>query len=416
MSDRDFWQDFFEQAIAPVHPSVCVPSALPEPSQYKAIKIIAVGKAAAAMALAVEQSWPKQQFSGLAVCPYGHQIECSRFEMLEAAHPVPDQNSALAAQKALSMAAEVKPGELLLVLLSGGASSLLCAPAGGMTLKQKQQLTGDLLRVGAPIEEINLVRSHYSEIKAGGLLAQIPDGAEVITLAISDVVGDDPAKIGSGPTIWSFTPSNMVRNILEKYNIPAPEISVPQRMEPTVPGNYETIVNADAMLATAADWLTRKGYEVVDLGPAEQGEARDVAMEHVRGVEAYLKDSPDNKTAFLSGGELTVTVSGSGKGGPNQEYLLAVMSKLAPGKFAGFAADTDGCDGIGGAAGAYFDPNIHARALGSYDCAASLDSNNSYLFFSKLGALFKVNPTLTNVNDLRVILYQPGKFGSLTDL
>ena len=410
MSDHSFWQDFFAQAVGVVSPSACVASALPDPSLYRSIKIIAAGKAATAMAAVVEQSWPTQSFSGIAVCPYGHQTICRKFQVIEAAHPVPDKNSLMAAQKVLSLAATVEPGDLLLVLLSGGASSLLSAPVDGMTLAVKKDLTNGLLKAGAPIEEMNLIRSYYSKIKSGGLLAQVPKGAEVLTLAISDVVSDDPAKIGSGPTHWSISPADMVDQLLRKYGISAPEIRVPPREEQVVSGRYQIVACADAMLAAAAAWLTTKGFWVIDLGRAEQGEARDVAMQHVHQIVESLKENPDRKIAFLSGGELTVTVSGAGKGGPNQEYLLTVMSKLEPGKFAGFAADTDGRDGIGGAAGAFFDPATHriTHKRGLY--AKALKNNDSFNFFKEIKVLFKVTPTLTNVNDVRVILYQSKKF------
>ena len=416
MSDGEFWEDFFKQAVASVTPSVCVPGALPDPSQYKEIKVIAVGKAAAAMARAVERSWANQRFSGLVVCPYAHQYECGRFEVIEAAHPVPDQNSLIAAQEALAVAAAVGPGDLLLVLLSGGASSLLCAPIDGLALRHKRQITSDLLKAGAAIDDINLVRSYYSKIKAGGLLAQVPKGAEVITLAISDVVGDDPAKIGSGPTYWSVSSEERVRNVFEKYNILVPEINLPLREKPASSGNYSIVANANTMLATAASWLLAKGFQHVDLGRTEQGAAREVARRHAHYIAEYTKEHADTKIAFLSGGELTVKVLGSGTGGPNQEYLLAAMSRLVPGNFSGFAADTDGRDGVGGAAGAFFGPETHAQAFDMCDFDAFLKNNDSYNFFNEISGLFKVDPTLTNVNDVRVILYQPENFSPLTDM
>jgi len=411
MVDERFWQDFFEQAVAVVRPIACLPRALPDPQFYRSVKVIAAGKGASAMASVLEACWPDEDFTGVIVCPYGYLDKVNgQLETLEAAHPVPDQNSINAAKKALGVATTVEPGDLLLVLLSGGASALLCAPSAGITLQEKQQITAGLLAAGAPIDELNQVRSHYSKIKAGGLLAHVVAGATIVTLAISDVVGDEPAQIGSGPTCWSPSSEPVVQDILRKYSIEAPRGHIPPLEKPTASSEFKIIANADVMLTEAANWLVERGFAVVDLGSVETGIARDVAKLHAHRISERVKAKPARKAAFLSGGELTVEVKGSGQGGPNQEYLVALMSKLEPGRYAGFAADTDGCDGVGGAAGAFFDQVTHATAQQNEGYTKCLENNDSCNFFNNLSSLLKVKPTLTNVNDLRVVLYDPGKF------
>lgn len=361
------------------------------------------------MANVVEREWADLPVRGLAVCPYGHGMPLGRIELLEAAHPVPDQNSVDAATRVIELAETVGAGDLLLVLLSGGGSSLLCAPVDGLNLRDKQALTTALLKSGGNIQEINEVRSFYSRIKGGGLLDHPDSNATVVTLAISDVVGDDISRIASGPTVRSEKNLERIREISQIYALPLHDLNQLPKTGGVLRSSYSIIGNAAAMLTAAKSWLVDKGYYVNEMGAEATGEARDVAKEHVNHINEFIKGSARKKVAFLSGGELTVTVNGKGAGGPNQEYLLAVMSLLEPGCFSGFAADTDGCDGVGGAAGAFFCPDIHMRSQVGDMCAEALRQNSSCNFFKQLGGRFEVSPSFTNVNDLRVVLYEPAR-------
>ena len=407
MTEKALWQELFAAATAVVQPASCLPTFLPAPSKYGAIKVIAAGKAAAAMIQCLEEAWPNIKLTGFAVCPYGYERPCQKIELISAAHPVPDENSVVAAMKALNLAADTGPGELLLVLLSGGGSSLLCAPVEGISLTEKQKLTADLLASGAPINDINLVRSFYSRIKAGGLVSSVQKGAEVLTLAISDVVGDDITKIASGPTVCAPPAETDVQAVLSRFGVKAPNGCLPTERHAFEDHSYHIIANADNMLAQAREFLTAQGYNVVYLGGDVVGEAREIASKHAAVILGETVKSSTAKLAFLSGGELTVTVKGDGLGGPNQEYLLALMARLPAGEYAGFAADTDGRDGKSGAAGAFFDVDAHMRAAKEKRYSEYLHRNDSYSFFNGLSCNFKEIPSYTNVNDLRVIIYRP---------
>jgi glycerate 2-kinase len=413
--DHKFWQGIFNHAVGEVTPVACLPENLPDPGLYSAIKVIAAGKAAAAMAQTLEKSWPKQKLEGMAVCPYGYERSCEQIAVYGASHPLPDENSVAAADKALTIAASVKSGELLLVLLSGGGSSLLCAPLKGMSLAVKQTLTQQLLRCGASIDEINLVRSYYSRIKGGGLLGCMGAGGDVLTLAISDVVSNDPAKIASGPTVYRDASEAEVMDLLARYGISQPKIDAIVPTSRPSAGTYKIIADAAVMLDVAHARFAGLGFDVFDLGRAVQGEARLAAKKHAALIIQAVAENLDSPIAFISGGELTVTCMGAGIGGPNQEYLLAIMAELPPGKFAGFAADTDGCDGVGGAAGAFFDQQTHLLAHQKNSYKPYLDNNDSFNFFKWLSGNFNVPPTFTNVNDLRIILYLADENPLLTE-
>ncbi|MBL4790198.1 MAG: DUF4147 domain-containing protein [Kordiimonadaceae bacterium] len=401
-----YWQAFYQSVTASVHPENCLPHYLPDGQHFEKTKILSVGKAASAMAIVAARYFEAQNtaFSGLCICPYGHAKACDGFEQIEANHPTPDQNSIKAGERALAMAGSIEPGELFLVLMSGGASSLMCAPVPRVTLAEKQDVTERLMLSGASIAELNTVRQAFSRIKNGGLLKAVNAGAQVLTLAISDVVSDDPSLIGSGPSVEPRSVEDKARDILIKFNI---GFEVP-RCEDTnklLAGNsYQIVGSSSTALETAALLLEGQGYDVINLGGDIEGEARDVAAFHSTEIELRSTDAAQ-KLAFISGGELTVTVKGTGKGGPNQEYLLALMRSLKPGLFAGFAADTDGRDGSGGAAGAFFNSQLHR---GCHDFDTYLRDNNSLGFFGRLGSSFITEPTQTNVNDIRVTLYVPG--------
>ncbi|HEX8513327.1 MAG TPA: DUF4147 domain-containing protein [Allosphingosinicella sp.] len=369
-------------------PERVLPAHLPEPPPGRTI-LLALGKAAVPMAAAVEARW-RGPLSGLAVAPNGSGGSLDRIEVDHSAHPVPDSASLLAARRLLALAGEAGEEDLVLVLLSGGASSLACLPGQGLGLQAKAKLSEALLRSGASIGEINCVRRHLSRFK-GGRLALAAAPARLVTLAISDVLGDSPEDIGSGPTVGDPTTLGQARAILQRYAIEAPECGWSETPS-KAPGAYRIVARGSDALAAAGSEAERLGYKV-RLMECE-GEALDVGREH---AAMALAAAPG--TAFISGGELTVTVRGEGIGGPNQEYALAAALALAgrP-EVSGLAADTDGIDGFSRAAGAFFEGGDPAGA------EAALHANDSGTWFERRGGLFVTGPTGTNVNDLRIVL------------
>jgi hydroxypyruvate reductase len=358
------------------------------------------------------------RLSGLATTRHGHGVPTRRIRVVEAGHPVPDEAGLKAADATLALAHAAGPDDLLLVLLSGGGSANWIAPADGVSFAQKQQVTRALLRSGAPIGEINTVRKHLSRIK-GGRLARAGQRAEIVTLAISDVPHDDPSAIASGPTVPDPTTLADARAILAKYRLDVDDAIRraldDARNESCKPGDaafaragFELIATPKASLDAAIKVAADAGYATLDLGADLEGEARDVAADHAR---LALKARAEGKrVAILSGGELTVTVRGQGRGGPNQEYALALAAILkdTP-NISALAADTDGADGGAGSAsdpaGAIIDHLTFAKmkSLG-LDPAAYLANNDATAFFAATGDLLLTGPTLTNVNDVRVIL------------
>jgi hydroxypyruvate reductase len=393
MERRGHLEAIWRAGVEACLPERVLPAHLPEPPPGRTI-LLALGKAAVPMAGAAEARWPGP-LSGLAVAPHGSIGSLDRIEVKHADHPIPDSASFLAAGRLLALAGGAKEEDLVLVLLSGGASSLACLPGEGLGLQAKAELGGALLRSGATIGEINCVRRHLSRFK-GGRLALAAAPARLVTLAISDVLGDSPEDIGSGPTAGDPTTLGRARAILERYAIEAPGCGWSETPS-NVPGAYRIVARGSDALAAAGAEAERLGYDVRRLQC--EGEARDVG----RGHAAMALSAPAG-TAFISGGELTVTVRGGGIrgggiGGPNQEYALAATLALAgrP-QVAGLAADTDGIDGCSHAAGAFFEGGDPAGA------EAALDRNDSTTWFARRGGLFVTGPTGTNVNDLRIIL------------
>ncbi|MGE3332023.1 MAG: glycerate kinase [Rhodospirillaceae bacterium] len=401
----------FDVAVSAAGAGAAVPRHLPPPPRGRTV-VIGAGKAAAAMAASAEAHW-KGPLAGLVVAPYGHGAPTSRIEVLEAAHPVPDAAGTRAAERIFEAVRGLTADDLVLALMSGGASALLALPAAGLTLDDKRQVTKSLLRSGATISEMNCVRKHLSAIK-GGRLALAAAPAPVVTLVISDVPGDDPSTVGSGPTIADPTTFADARAILAKYRIPLPP-AVARHMEAGAdetpkPGDARlgaarSVIIADAKSALAAAALKARasGIETLVLGDDIEGEARDVAAAHAVLVLGEKRARP---FVVISGGETTVTVRGKGRGGRNSEYLLALAVALdgARGVYA-LAADTDGIDGVETNAGAVMRPDTlsRARALG-IDPAAHLADNDAFGFFAALGDLVTTGPTRTNVNDFRAIL------------
>ncbi len=421
---RAFLEQLLRTAIAAVHPRACLPAHLPPPPQAGRLIVLAAGKAAGAMTEVAEQHYldtlalPAERLQGIAVTRHGYGRPTRVVPVIEAGHPLPDAAGLKAAEQTLGLADAAGADDLVLVLVSGGASANWVAPVAGISFEEKQAVNRALLRSGASISEFNTVRKHLSRIK-GGRLAVRCQPARVVTLAISDVPGDDPAVIGSGPAVPDVTTLADARAVVARYKLALPEhvhaALREERNETPKPGEpifsntrFELVARpADAFRAAAAA-LKDAGYACEFLGDRLEGEARDVAFEHAR-LARKLK-AQGRRTAVLSGGELTVTVRGGGRGGPNQEYALALAVALegAPG-IAALAADTDGTDGgIGRAedpAGAFIDGMTLARARArGLDPAAFLANNDSTGFFRAVGDLLTPGPTHTNVNDFRAIL------------
>lgn len=420
---RSCLRALFEAAVAAVSADAVVPSGLPAPPRGRTV-VVGAGKAAAAMARAVERHW-RGPLSGLVVTPYGHAVPCRRVLVVEAAHPLPDEAGRAAAADIVTRVAGLTGDDLVLCLLSGGASSLLALPAAGVDLADKREVSAALLRSGAPISAINCVRKHLSAIK-GGRLAAAAWPAPVHTLIISDVPGDDPAVVASGPTIADPTTFRAALDVIARYAIAAPPGVVAHLRagaaggagaprETLKPGDRRLSRARTVTLATAADALaaaaaaaSRRGLRAVVIGEAIEGEARDVGRRHAELVAALLDRRAVDRapTVLLSGGETTVTVRGDGQGGRNTEYLLGLALALdgRPGIDA-LAADTDGIDGSRDNAGAFIGPDTLRRAVAAgLDARTILSRNDAYTLFARLGDLFVTGPTLTNVNDLRAIL------------
>jgi glycerate 2-kinase len=406
----------FDAAIAAALPDKTLPAYLPMPPQGRTL-VIGCGKAAASMAKAVEDHWPGE-LSGMVVTRYGYHVPTQRIEVVEAAHPVPDEAGRKAAERMLKMVQGLSADDLVLFLVSGGGSALLSLPAPGLTLADKQAINKALLKSGANITEMNCVRKHLSAVK-GGRLAAACAPARVITLAISDIPGDDPAVIASGPTVADATTFADAVAILEKYRITEPKAVVdhlragrdetPKPGDPRLAKTELHMVAAPQMSLEAAAEIARKaGVTPLILGDAIEGEAREVAMVHA-GIARQVKrhgQPARMPCVLLSGGETTVTVRGKGRGGRNAEFLLALAVALGgePGIHA-LAGDTDGVDGTEDNAGAMATPDSLMRAAArKLDARKMLADNDGYSFFSGLGDLVVTGPTLTNVNDFRAIL------------
>ncbi len=411
----------FRAAIASAQPAVCVPAHLPAPPRGRLI-VVGAGKASAAMAQAVEHHWPGP-LSGLVVTRYGYGVPCSRIEIVEAAHPVPDAAGMRAAERMLALVQGLSPDDLVLCLISGGGSALLPLPAPGLTLELKQTLGRALLASGATIGEFNCVRRHLSSIK-GGRLGAACHPARVLTLLMSDVPGDRPTDIASGPTVADPTTCEDALNILRRYAIDVPppvrDLLESGRGESVKPGDARLAGAETRMIATpqmaleAAAVLARSaGYAPHILGDAIEGEARDVGTVFA-GIATQVADRSQPFEApcvLLSGGETTVTVRGIGRGGRNVEFLLSLAVALeGHARIFGIAGDTDGVDGQDEIAGALIAPDTLARAwslgLRPKDVLAN---NDAHTFFQTLGDSVITGPTLTNVNDFRAILIETAR-------
>ena len=409
----------FDAAIAAAQPALCLPPHLPAPPKGRTV-VIGAGKASAAMARAFEDHWagPVDRLEGLVITRYGYDVPCQHIEIVQAAHPVPDAAGLAAAERVRALVSGLTADDLVIALISGGGSSLLVAPGEGLTLADKQQVNAALLRSGASIGEMNCVRRHLSALK-GGRLAALCHPARVVTLLISDVPGDDPIDIASGPTVADPTTCADALAIVARYGIALPDnvraLLESGRGESVKPGDarlagVETrLITAPQMALEAAAQVARDaGLTPHILGDSLEGEARDVGKT-LAGIarQVVLHGQPFTPPCvLLSGGETTVTIRGDGRGGRNVEFLLALGVALdgLPGIHA-LAGDTDGVDGIEEIAGACLAPDSLARAWAlGINPRTSLDRNDGHGFFQALGDSVVTGPTLTNVNDFRAIV------------
>ena len=409
-----FLRSLFDRAVDVADPMRSLAQHLP-PKPAGRVVVIGAGKASARMAEAVESVWGPCE--GLVITRYGYARPCQGIEIVEAAHPVPDQAGFAATARMLDLLEGLNEGDFVLALISGGASALLIAPVAGVSLAEKQAVNAALLASGAPIDRMNAVRKHLSRVK-GGQLAAAAYPAQMLALMISDVPGDDPAYIGSGPTVGDAATVADARAVLEKWRIDVP-FSVTQALQgpsgvvapndPRLSRTENVIIAAPSQsLEAAAELARQSGCEVRILGDALEGEARDLAATHAQqalAIRAGMKPG-DAPILLLSGGEVTVTRRGNGIGGPNAEYCLslALALKGAPGIHA-LACDTDGVDGAAEVAGAIIGPDTLGRAQDKgIDPAQALSINDAHHFFEQLGNQVVTGPTLTNVNDFRAIL------------
>jgi glycerate 2-kinase len=414
---RQALRSLFDAAVAAADPRKVLAPHLPDKPHGRCI-VVGGGKSAAVMAAALEDAWPDVNLEGTVVTRYGHAVPTRRIEVIEASHPVPDANSERGALRLLERVRGLRPDDLVLALMSGGASALLAAPAQGLTLADKQAVNRALLACGANIAEMNCVRKHLSAIKGGRLVAAAAP-ARVITLAISDVPGDDPAVIGSGPTVPDPTTFAEARGLLARYGIePPPAVAARLTQDDDETPKPGTLLHADfRLIATpmmalrdAAQTAHGLGLTPVILGDALEGEAREmgtVMAGIARSVRARGEPAA-TPAVLLSGGETTVTLGQgpAGHGGRNTEFLLGLAAALdgAPGIWA-VAGDTDGVDGMDDVAGAMLFPDTLARVrTQGLDPRRMLAGHDSHSLFAAAGDLIRTGPTLTNVNDFRAIL------------
>jgi glycerate 2-kinase len=411
LEPRAFLRSLFDAAVAAADPRVVLPPALPERPRGRCV-VVGAGKSAALMAQVVDQAWPDVALAGVVVTRYGHAVAAGRVTVLEAGHPVPDENSVRAGRAMLAAVAGLGPDDLVLALMSGGGSALMVAPVKGLSLEEKARITRGLLHSGAGIAEMNAVRRRLSAIKGGGLAAAA-GAAPVVTLAISDVPGDDPAMIASGPTWTAGVDDEAADAILRRYGMSLPDgigaaPSVARR-----PGDRFTVIAAPSLsLQAAARVAMAAAVTPVILGDALEGDSREVGRAMAGMARSCLTHGQPAgpPVVLLSGGETSVTIAGAtiGRGGRNTEFLLGFAVQMAgehgPG-ISALACDTDGIDGTEDAAGAFVMPDtlLRTRRLG-LDARAMLAGHDSYSLFSALGDLIVTGPTLTNVNDFRAIL------------
>ncbi len=414
--DRTLLEQMFRHAVAQAQPALAIRRHLPERPAGRTV-VIGAGKASAQMARAFELAWDGP-LSGLVVTRYGYAEPCERIEIVEAAHPVPDQAGFDAARRMVETVSGLTADDLVVALISGGGSSLLPAPAPGLSLDDEQAINRALLASGAPISVMNLIRNQFSTIK-GGRLAALCAPARVATLVVSDVPGDDPALVASGPTLPLAGTRAQARQYAGLYRLDLPpaasallageDNSAPRPDDPAFARNsVTTIASASLSLEAAAELARAEGVEAAILSDSIEGEARDVAQVHAAMArEIALRDRPFTRpVVLLSGGETTVTLRGKGRGGRNGEFLLALAIAIDGVEgITAIAADTDGIDGSEDNAGAFVDGTTATRLRqAGIDPLAALADNDGWTAFNAIGDLLVTGPTGTNVNDFRAIL------------
>lgn len=411
---KDALNRIFMAAVASADPAKVLQHHLPSPPKGRCV-VVGAGKASAAMAAALDKAWADVNLSGIVVTRYGHAVPAGRIEIIEASHPVPDDMSAEAARRILASVEGLTADDMVIALISGGGSALMVAPAQGMALADKMAVNRALLASGATISEMNAVRKHLSRIK-GGRLALAAKPARVVSLLISDVPGDDPSEIASGPTVADPSDINNVREIVSRYALDLPENvrKVLEKEETPKAGDIEEdirlIATPSLALQAAADEAVKLGLTPLILGDSLEGESKDVgAVMAGIALSASRKGLPVKGPAvLLSGGETTVTIGKglAGKGGRNTEFLLSLALTLkGAGGIWAIAGDSDGIDGVEDAAGALVTPDTLARMRNAgTDPRQSLVGHDSYTAFKAVGDLVVTGPTLTNVNDIRAIL------------
>jgi len=414
---RQILRSMFDAAVAAADPMAVLAGFLPEPPKGRTV-VVGAGKASARMAEALEAAWPVADapLSGLVITRYGHACPCRHIEIVEAAHPVPDAAGAAGAARVLETVQGLTEDDLVIALISGGGSALMTLPAGDITLAEKQAVNQALLASGANIGQMNVVRKHLSAIK-GGRLAAAAFPARVVALMISDVPGDDPAVIASGPTVGETSTPADAMAILERYRIALPDSArahlaategCPAPDDERLARAENVIIAAPQISLEAAAQVARQaGYAPMILGDSLEGESREVGIVMAgiaRQVLTHGQPLP-RPCALLSGGETTVTLRGEGRGGPNVEFLLSLAIALGGAPVHGLACDTDGVDGAEEVAGAICGPDTLARARAAgLTPLAELANNNAHGLFAALGDQVITGPTLTNVNDFRALL------------
>ncbi|UTW53915.1 glycerate kinase [Kordiimonas sp. SCSIO 12610] len=409
MDWRSVLEGLYGVAVAAAHPQNCLPNRLPDPSGYNSVKVIALGKAAASYAEIVETCWPDVDVTGIAVTPHAGNKISKKIEIIETSHPFPSDASVLAGDKVLEIAKSACENDLLLILLSGGASSSVALPVDGLSVTEKSEITKKLMHAGADIQELNIVRKHLSRLKGGQLAVAGQNAKQIITLAISDVVDDDPSVIGSGLTVSDPSTVKDAKEILAKYGI-----DYSGKFAETVNADhpvfnkcrYEIIANARFAIDYAAEFAQQLGLSPQILNYNTIGDAAINGKAQARFITRMYTRRGRRPKLLLFGGEFTSGVKGDGKGGPNQHFLLTLLNELPDDVWVyALSADTDGLDGSGNAAGAWFTPESKAlmrdMKLNPEDYIANSDSNG---FFNKLGTIIQANPTHTNVNDFRAVL------------
>ncbi|MFK3966666.1 glycerate kinase [Ensifer adhaerens] len=415
---RRFLEALFTSAVAAADPEKVIAANLPARPKGRTV-VVGAGKGAAQMAAAFERHWDGP-LSGVIVTRYGYAAPCETIEVLEASHPLPDENGLLASKRLLAEVCGLTADDLVVALVCGGGSALLPSPPPGLTLEDEIAVNRALLASGAPISAMNAVRKHVSMIK-GGRLAAAAYPAKVVSLIVSDIPGDDPALVASGPTLADASTREDALTLIERYSldlpakvmawINSPDSAAPSPDDPRFARNeVRLIASASVSLEAAAAEARAAGIDAIILSDAIEGEARDVGGVHAAiAREVAGRGRPFTKpVVVLSGGETTVTIRGKGKGGRNSEFLLALALGIDGAKgVSALAADTDGIDGSEDNAGAFADDTTIARlAAQRLDAAAFLQKNDSWSAFDALGDLFKPGPTGTNVNDFRAILVQ----------